>query len=101
MRKPAVRDGAEQYVGCSAPSRTAGFRTKQQKGATVSESEFPAGWDADRVRKLIDHYEAMSDDELAAEDDAAGEEQSGQTVITVPNALLPAIRQMLARHNSA
>ncbi len=64
----------------------------------MSESKYPAGWDAARVRRLIDHYETMSDDELAAEDDAAAEPQHGQTVITVPDALLPAIRQLLAGH---
>jgi len=66
----------------------------------MTESKYPAGWDAARVQRLIDHYEGMSDDELAAEDDAAGE-CPGQTTITVPSELLPAIRQLLASHKSA
>ena len=64
----------------------------------MSEPKFPAGWDAARVQRLIDHYEEMSDDELAAEDEAAAEDQTGQSVITVPDELLPAIRQLLASH---
>ena len=64
----------------------------------MSGPEYPAGWDAARVRRLIDHYEGMSDDELAAEDDAAVEPSPGQTVVTVPDTLLPAIRQLLASH---
>ena len=66
----------------------------------MSEPKFPAGWDAERVKRLIDHYESMSEDELAAEDEAAVEEKKGQTVITVPEELLPAIRQLLAGHKA-
>jgi len=64
----------------------------------MSEPNFPAGWDAARVQRLIDHHESLSDDELAAEDDAAADERPGQTVVTVPDDLLPAIRQLLAAH---
>ena len=67
----------------------------------MSDPKFPAGWDAARVRRLIDHYESMSDDELAAEDDAAAVERPGQAVVTVPDELLPAIRQLLASHKTA
>lgn len=67
----------------------------------MSDPHFPAGWDADRVQRLIDHYDGLSDDELAAEDEAATEDRTGHTVITVPSELLPAIRQLLAGHKSA
>jgi hypothetical protein len=67
----------------------------------MSEPRFPAGWDAERVKRLIAHYESMSEDEQVAEDEAAEEEKEGQTVITVPDELLPAIRKLLATHKSA
>ena len=67
----------------------------------MSESRFPAGWDAERVKNLIDYYEGLSDDEQVAEDEAAMAEQSGQTVITIPQELLPAVRHLLATHKSA
>lgn len=67
----------------------------------MSEPRFPTGWDAARVQRLIEHYDGLSDDELAAEDDAAAEDRPGQTVVTVPDELLPAIRQLLASHRSA
>lgn len=63
--------------------------------------KFPPGWDAARAQNLIAQYDALSEDELAAEDDAAAEEHDGQAVITVPDALLPAIRQLLAAQKSA
>ena len=68
----------------------------------ISEQKFPAGWDADRVKRLIGHYEGLSEDEQVAEDEqAAAGQRPGQTAVTVPDALLPAIRQLLAAHKSA
>lgn len=67
----------------------------------MSQPKFPAGWDAARAQRLIDHYESLSEEEQVAEDEAAAAEQKGQTVVTVPDELLPAIRQLLARHKSA
>jgi hypothetical protein len=62
----------------------------------MSEQQFPPGWDEDRVKQLIAHYDALTEEEQVAEDEAAVAQQDGQTVITVPDALLPAIRQMIA-----
>ncbi len=67
----------------------------------MNESRYPAGWDAERVKKLIDHYEGLSEDEQVAEDEAAMAEQPGQVVITIPEELLPAVRQLLATYKSA
>jgi hypothetical protein len=67
----------------------------------MSESRFPPGWDEDRVKRLISHYDALSEEEQVAEDEACVREQEGQTVITVPDKLLPAIRQLLADSRSA
>lgn len=67
----------------------------------MDEPKFPEGWDADRVQRLIDHYEELSDDEMAAEDEEAVEEHVGQSVVTVPDELLPAIRQLLAAHKGS
>jgi hypothetical protein len=66
----------------------------------MRKPKFPKGWDAARVKRLIDHYESLSEEEQVAEDEAAAE-QEGQVVITVPEELLPAIRKLIARHKSA
>jgi hypothetical protein len=34
---------------------------------------FPAGWDEERVRRVLEHYENQTDDEALAEDEAASE----------------------------
>jgi len=66
----------------------------------MSEPKFPSGWDAERVKQLIDYYESLSEDELVAEDEAASDQSPGQTVVTVPEELMPAIRQLLAAHEA-
>jgi len=58
---------------------------------------FPPGWDEARVRKVLAHYEEQTEDEAVAEDEAALEE-STQTVMEVPHELVPAIRELIAKH---
>jgi hypothetical protein len=62
----------------------------------MSKQNFPPGWDEQRVKRLLAHHETLTEEEQVAEDEAAVSEQKGQTVITVPETLLPAIRQLLA-----
>jgi hypothetical protein len=58
--------------------------------------KFPKGWDADRVRHVLAHYESQSEDEAVAED-AAAYETDGQTIMIVPTELVPAIQQLVAK----
>ena len=60
-------------------------------------SEFPPGWDEERVRRVINYYESQTEDEAVAEDEAAFEDP-GQTVMLIPNELVPAVRELLAKH---
>lgn len=66
----------------------------------MKQSRFPTGWDEERVRRVIDHYEAQAEDEAVAEDEAAYEDQT-QSLIEVPVELIAAVREMIARHNGA
>jgi hypothetical protein len=65
----------------------------------MSTQSFPPGWDEDRVRRLIDHYEQMDDDSLTAEDEAA-QQAEGQTLMVVPTELVPTVRELIARMTS-
>ncbi len=38
--------------------------------SVVKQNEFPAGWDEERVRQVIAHYEQQTEDEAVAEDEA-------------------------------
>ncbi len=62
----------------------------------MRESEFPPGWDEERVRKVVAHYESQSEEEALAEDEAAHEDPE-QTVMVIPNKLVPAVRELLAK----
>lgn len=63
----------------------------------MGQTRFPPGWDEERVQRTIAHYETQSEDEALAEDEAALE-TSGQTVMEVPNDLVPAVRELIAKH---
>lgn len=63
-------------------------------------SNFPPGWDEDRVRKVLEHYESQSEDEAVAEDEAAFEDES-QTFMEVPKELVPEIRKLIASRKAS
>lgn len=63
----------------------------------MSQTKFPPGWDEERVRKVLAHYEEQTEDEAVAEDEAAFESQD-QTVMEIPNELVPAVRELIAQH---
>ena len=60
------------------------------------KGKFPSGWNEERVRRVLEHYEQQTEEEAVAEDEAAVE-QEGQTFIAVPKELLPKIRELIAR----
>jgi hypothetical protein len=66
----------------------------------TKQSKFPEGWDQARVRRVLDHYESQSEEEAVAEDEAAFE-QRDQTVMEVPNDLVPTVRELIAKHRMA
>ena len=63
-------------------------------------NKFPPGWDEARVRSLIEHYDSLTEEEWLAEDEAAREDET-QTFVAIPTALLPAVRDLLAKHEQA
>ena len=63
----------------------------------MRQSQFPPGWDHARVKRVLEHYEHQTEEEAVAEDEAAIE-APGQTVMEIPTALVPAIRELIAKH---
>ena len=57
-------------------------------------NNYPPGWDPERVHRLIQHYESQTDEEAISEDEAAFEDQT-QTIMEIPNELLPSVRSLL------
>jgi hypothetical protein len=60
------------------------------------QSKFPPGWDEDRVRRLLDHYESQSQEQAVAEDEA-GVDSAAETVMNIPKELVPRVRELIAR----
>jgi hypothetical protein len=65
---------------------------------TSKRNKFPPGWDAERVRQVLDHYENQSEDEAVAEDEAA---LQGKTIMEVPADLVPQVRELIAKHKKS
>ena len=67
----------------------------------MSEQRFPAGWDERRVQDLLVDLDARTEEEWIVADEASATESHDQAVITVPAALLPEVRRLLATHKTA
>jgi hypothetical protein len=65
----------------------------------MRQNKFPPGRDAERVQKVLKHYEEQTEDEAVAEDEAALEDQT-QTMMEVPTALVPIIRELIAKYQA-
>lgn len=61
------------------------------------QNKFPQGWDEKRVREVLSHYEAQTEEEAVAEDEAMYEEVT-ETVMEIPLELVPAVRTLLANY---
>jgi hypothetical protein len=66
----------------------------------ISDRKSPPGWDEARTREVIERYESQDEDERAAEIEAAWEEE-GVPLMSVPTELVPEIRALLARKQTA
>jgi len=64
--------------------------TRKQK------QKLPAGWDEERVRKLAELYDNQTENEQAAEHEAAMKAE-GQTVMVVPTRLVPEIVKLISK----
>lgn len=63
----------------------------------MTAEKYPRGWNEARVRRVLEYYESQSDEEAAAEIEAALE----STTMEVPVALVPAVRQLIAKRKLA
>lgn len=66
----------------------------------MSQAKFPEGWDAERVRRVLESYEHQSEDEAVAEDEAGYHDRT-QSLIEVPVELVPTVRELIAKHKQA
>lgn len=65
----------------------------------VDRINYPTGWDRERVLRVLEYYEHQTDEEAIAEDEAAFEDPS-KAYVSIPVELVPAVRDLIARHNA-
>jgi hypothetical protein len=66
----------------------------------MSKSRFPKDWDRARVGRVLKHYEDQTDDEAAAEDEAAYDTTT-HTSMNVPVDLVPKVRELIAKRRAS
>jgi len=66
----------------------------------MSKQQLPEGWDEARVKRVIDDYENETEEEEANEIEAALQDD-GKTLMAIPKELVPEVRSLLARKQSA
>jgi 16S rRNA C1402 N4-methylase RsmH len=66
----------------------------------MKESKFLNGWDEEKVHRVLAQYEKQTEEEALAEDEAAYEDRT-QTTIDVPVELVPAVRELIAKHQTS
>ena len=63
----------------------------------MKKPKFPSGWNEKRVREVIAHYENQTEEEQAAEIEAALEGEN-ITMMAIPTALVPKVLTLIKRH---
>jgi hypothetical protein len=64
----------------------------------MSQNKFPDGWDADKVQRVLAHYEEQTEDEALAEDEVGI--RPSETVMNVPHDLVSKVRELIAKQHS-
>ena len=57
---------------------------------------YPRGWNEARIRRVLKYYESQTDEEAVAEIESGLE----STTMEVPTALVPVVRELIAKRQS-
>jgi hypothetical protein len=60
---------------------------------------FPPGWDEERVRQVLAHYETQTEEEAVSEDERAFKEKD-RTMLEIPTKLMPIIREVIGQYEA-
>jgi len=66
----------------------------------MTKQQFPPGWNEERVRQVLAHYENQTEDEQFAEIEAARDTE-GITMMAVPSDRVPEVLALLSHKQSA
>jgi hypothetical protein len=63
----------------------------------MSQNKFPAGWDEEKVRRVLGYYEEQTEEDALLEDEAGIE--PSETTMNVPHDLVPKVRELIAKRH--
>jgi hypothetical protein len=66
----------------------------------MKRQRLPKGWSSERIRKLAEHHDNLSQEEQAAEIEAALTDEN-HTVMVVPSELVPEIVKLINKKRPA
>ena len=64
----------------------------------MSQGKFPAGWNEEKVRRVLAHYEEQTEEDALLEDEAGI--ASSEAVMNIPHDLVPKVRELIAKRRS-
>ncbi|MDQ2999337.1 MAG: hypothetical protein M3R61_20075 [Chloroflexota bacterium] len=64
----------------------------------MNQNRYPPGWDDKKVREVITHYDAQTEEEAITEAEAAFQ---NQTMMEVPTELVPFVRGLIGLRQAA
>jgi hypothetical protein len=96
IRRDRIRVDRKGFASVS-PCET---EKKSMKNTPLKKDRLPKGWTDEQIRKLADHHDNLTEDEQAAEIDAAMN-ASDQTVMVVPTELVPEIIKLIDKKRPA
>ena len=67
---------------------------------TIKKQRLPKGWTEEKIRKLAEYHDNLTEDEQVAEIEAAMNAE-GQTLIAVPTELIPEILKLINKKRPA
>ena len=79
----------------SKPRLQKSLSSSTDEEAEIKEQKYPPGWDENRVKELIAHYESQTEDEEFADIEASREDDD-ITLMAIPTELVPKVRALLA-----
>ena len=65
----------------------------------AKKQRLPKGWTEEKIRKLAEYHDNLSDEEQAAQIEAASDD--GETLMMVPTALVPEIVKLINKKRPA
>jgi len=63
----------------------------------MTTEKYPRGWNRARVQQVVEYYESQTDEQVAAEIEAGLK----STTMEVPRALVPAVRELIAKRKTS